>query len=360
MAELTIPVGPQHPLLKEPLSIDLRISGERVRGAAVNIGYVHRGIERLCQERTYLQNVALVECICGICSHAHTTAYCMAVENLLGLEVSPRAAAIRVMLCELERLHSHLLWVGVLAEAIGFTTIFMYAWRDREIVLDIMEELSGGRIAHAVNSIGGVRIDVSAEQARSLIARVNELVGQMRLFREMVVRDRSLHRRTRGVGVIDRETLRTYGIVGPAARASGCTVDLRRDAPYAGYASLAFDVVTAEVGDVWSRAHVRLGEMDQSLRICEQIATNLPEGALTVPAPRRVPAGDVVSRVEAPRGELLYYVRADGSERPARVKVRTPTLPALAALERMLPGLETADAAAVIAGADLCVACADR
>lgn len=360
MSELTIPVGPQHPLLKEPLSLDLRISGERVKGAAVNIGYVHRGIERLCQERTYVQNVALFECICGICSHAHTTAYCQAVESLLGLEVSPRASAIRVLLCELERVHSHLLWVGVLAEAIGFTTIFMYAWRDREIVLDTMEELSGGRIAHAANSIGGVRIDVSAEHARTLLARVTELAGQMRLFHAMVERDRSFHRRTRDVGVIERDTLRTYGIVGPAARASGCSLDLRRDAPYAAYASLAFDVVTGSEGDVWSRAHVRLEEIDQSLRICEQIAKDLPEGALTVRAPRRVPEGEVVSRVEAPRGELLYYVRADGSERPARVKVRTPTLPALAALERMLPGLETADVAAVVAGADLCVACADR
>ena len=360
MTKMTIPVGPQHPLLKEPISVMLDVSGERIVGATVNIGYVHRGIELLCEQRSYIQNVALVERICGICSHAHTTAYCQAVEALLGLEVSPRAACIRVLLCEMERIHSHLLWFGVLAEAIGFTTIFMYAWRDREMILDMMEELSGGRIAHAANVIGGVRIDVAAEQARSLLARLRVFGERMALFHEMVERDRSFHRRTRGIGHMDLELVHAYGVVGPPARATGCVLDVRLDAPYAAYPQLTLQVVTAPEGDVWSRAHVRLEEIAQSLGLCGQVLLALPEGPLAEQAPRRVPEGEIVSRVEAPRGELLYYVRSNGSERPARVKVRTPSMPALMALERILPGLETADIAAVIAGADLCVACADR
>ena len=357
---MVIPVGPQHPLLKEPMSIEMELSGEQVAGVTVNIGYVHRGLEELFQRRTYMQNLIVVECICGICSHAHTTAYCQAVESLLDVELPPRAAYLRVWMCELERIHSHLLWLGVLAEAIGFTTIFMYAWRDREMILDIMEQLSGGRIAHNANIIGGVRMDVSADEAPAVMERLREFHGQLDLFRQLVERDRSFHRRTEYIGVMDPEMVRAFSIVGPAARASGDGLDMRRDAPYLIYDQLDFEVITASDGDVWSRALVRLEETVQSVRLCEQILAKLPEGPLSIRVPARVPAGETVARIEAPRGELLYYVRSDDSDHPQRVKVRTPTLPTLMALERMLPGLHTADIAAVIAGADLCVACADR
>ncbi|HUV94630.1 MAG TPA: nickel-dependent hydrogenase large subunit [Anaerolineae bacterium] len=360
MSRITIPIGPQHPLLKEPLSLVLEAIGERIVSASMRIGYVHRGIELLCQRRTYVQNVHLFERVCGICSQVHTTAYCQAVEALLGLEIPPRAAYIRVLMCELERIHSHLLWLGVLAEAIGFTTIFMYAWRDREIVLDLMEELSGGRVSHSANIIGGVRIGVSSEQARLLEGQLATFAEQMEFFRELLDRDRSFHRRTQNVGYMSLEMVHSYGVVGPAARSSGCTVDVRRAAPYAAYPSLAFEVISASEGDVWSRAQVRLMEIMQSLSICNQVIEALPGGPLAVGAPRRVPPGEVVTRCEAPRGELIYYVRSDGSERPARIKVRTPTLPMLMVISHLLPGLETADVAAVMAGADLCVACADR
>jgi len=360
MTVMTIPVGPQHPLLKEPISFQLDIVGERVVGATVNIGYVHRGIELLAVKRSYVQDLALIECICGICSHAHTTAYCEAVESLLGLDIPLRAKYIRVLMCELERIHSHLLWMGVLAEAIGFTTIFMYAWRDREIALDILEELSGNRIAHAANIIGGVRIDVSKQQHDSVAQKLGELDEQMDLFQQLVERDRSFHRRTRGVGAMSLEMVRSYGVVGPMARASGCNVDFRRDAPYAAYSRLSVDVASATDGDVWSRALVRLEELVSSINLCQQVLQALPDGPLSVSAPSRVPPGEVIVRVEAPRGELFYYVRSDGSDRPCRLKVRTPSLPTLAALEKLLPGQETADISAVIAGADLCIACVDR
>ena len=360
MNRVIVPIGPQHSLLKEPLSLVLGLVGERVVDASLRIGYVHRGLERLAQERSYIQNLRLFERVCGICSHAHTTAYCQAVETLLGLQIPARAAYIRVLMCELERIHSHLLWLGVLAEAIGFTTIFMYAWRDREIILDLMEELSGGRVAHAANIIGGVRIDVSGEQARSLRSKLAEFSEQMEFFRRLLVRDRSFQLRTQGVGRLSLEMVHAFGVVGPTARASGCTLDMRRDAPYAAYPWLAFRVISASDGDVWSRAQVRLEEVMQSLGICSQVITLLPEGPPAVRAPSRVPAGEVVARCEAPRGELMYYVRSDGSQRPARIKIRTPTLPTLMALEHLLPGIETADVAAVIAGADLCIACADR
>ena len=360
MTRITIPIGPQHPALKEPLSFLLTVEGERIVDSALRLGYVHRGIERICQNRSYVQNVHVVERICGICSHIHTITYCQGVEALLGLQVPQRALYLRTLLCELERIHSHMLWLGVLAENVGFTTIFMYAWRDREIVLDIMEELSGGRVAHAVNVIGGVRIDVDEPQVDSILTRLNGLERQIETLLGVIQHERTFQVRTRGVGHLSAEQVRRYCVVGPIARASGVDVDLRRDAPYAAYDRLDFRVITAEEGDVWARTMVRMLETIESLHLCRQLLAGLPGGPTTVRARRRVPPGEVVSRAEAPRGELIYYIRSDGSDRPARVKIRTPTLPALSTLPDQLRGVHTADVPTVLAGVDLCIACADR
>jgi Ni,Fe-hydrogenase III large subunit/Ni,Fe-hydrogenase III component G len=357
---MIIPIGPQHPLLKEPLSYLLTVEGERVVDSALRLGYVHRGIERLCQQRNYVQNIYLLERVCGICSYIHTATYCQGVEALLGLEVPPRAHYLRTLMCELERIHSHLLVLGVLAENIGFTTIFMYAWRDREITLDIMEELSGGRVSHAATVIGGVRFDLDEQHARSILSRLDDLEQQMETFRNVIHNERSFQMRTRAVGNLSLEQVQDYCAVGPMARASGLDVDLRRDAPYAAYKGLLLNVVTASDGDVWARTQVRVQEVFESLRHCRQLIEQMPGGTVTVRAPRRVPAGEVVSRMEAPRGELIYYVRSDGSDKPARVKVRTPTIPSLMSLYDQLRDINIADVPAVIGGMDLCIACADR
>jgi NADH-quinone oxidoreductase subunit D len=360
MTTVRLPIGPQHPLLKEPLSLQIDVAGEQISEATVRIGYVHRGIEELTRCRSYVQNVHLIERICGICSHIHSTTYCQAVEALLGIEIPPRAAALRVLLCELERIHSHLLWIGVLGEAIGFTTIFMYAWRDRELVLDIMERLSGGRVSHAANIIGGVRVDLGAEEIALIEQTLDTLETRLSLYRDLMVHDRPFRLRTQGIGRLSLETVQALGIVGPTARATGVDVDMRRDAPYAGYGGLSFRVIVGSEGDVWSRADVRQQEIAQSLSLCRQAIRALPEGDLAVRAPARVPEGEVVTRTEAPRGELIYYVRSDGSDRPARLKIRTPTLPALMSLAGLLRGVQAADLPVVIAGFDLCIACADR
>jgi Ni,Fe-hydrogenase III large subunit len=360
MSRIKIPIGPQHPALKEPLSLLLTAEGERIVESTLRIGYAHRGLERIFQNRNYVQNIHVVERVCGICSHVHTTAYCQGVEALLGLQVPPRALYLRTLLCEMERIHSHLLWLGVLAEHIGFTTVFMYTWRDREIVLDIMEELSGGRVAHAVNVIGGVRIDIDSEHIDSILARLDDLERQIDTFLGVILHERTFQVRTHTIGRLTAEQARRYCVVGPVARASGIDVDLRRDEPYAVYDQLDFRVIVAHEGDVWARTMVRTMESVESLQMCRQLLRNLPDGPLTVRAPRRVPAGEVVSRCEAPRGELVYYIRSDGSDRPARVKVRTPTLPSLAALAEQLQDINTADVPTVLAGVDLCIACADR
>lgn len=360
MTRVTIPIGPQHPLLKEPLSFMLTAEGERIVESAMRLGYVHRGIERLVQERNYVQNLHLLERVCGICSHVHTTTYCQGVEALLELEVPPRGLALRTLMCELERIHSHLLWLGVLAENIGYTTIFMYSWRDREIVLDIMEDLTGGRIAHAANVIGGVRIDPEPDQVDAIRDRLDELQEQVDDLLNVVENERTLRVRTEGVGGASPDQARRHCVVGPVARATGVDRDLRRDAPYAAYDRLSFKVITETGGDVWAATRVRVLETVESLSLCHQILDDLPSGEVSARARRRVPEGEVVSRTEAPRGELIYYIRSDGSDRPARIKIRTPTLPALSLLREQLRNINVADVPAVLSGVDLCIACADR
>ncbi|MBN2002428.1 MAG: nickel-dependent hydrogenase large subunit [Anaerolineae bacterium] len=360
MNKIIVPIGPQHPLLKEPLAFQLTVEGERVVESAMRLGYVHRGIERLCQERTYIQNVHLLERVCGICSHVHTTTFCQGVEALLGLRVPARGLYLRALLCEMERIHSHLLWLGVLARNVGFDTIFMYAWRDREILLDVMEDLSGGRVSHAVNLVGGVRIDLTDERRDAVLKELDGLEDRLEVLLGVVENERTLQGRTRGIGLLSPEQIRRYGVVGPVARASGLDVDLRRDIPRPPYDRLAFKVPVRDEGDVWARTLVRMQETVESVHLCRQILETLPEGPVSVRAPRRVPPGEVVSRTEAPRGEVVYYIRSDGSDKPARVKVRTPSLTTLITLPEQLQNISMADVSVVLSGVDLCIACADR
>jgi len=360
MSKITVPIGPQHPLLKEPLSFLVTLEGEKVTNSTLRLGYVHRGIEKLAERRTYIQNVYLIERICGICSHIHSTTYCQSVEALLGLEVPKRGLYIRMLLCELERIHSHLLWLGVLSKNIGLNTLFMYAWRDREIVLNIMEEISGGRVSHAVNIIGGVRVDINEKHLSLLQESLQELTIRVEEILRSIENDRSFRARTRNIGYLSLEDIKRFCVVGPVARASGLDMDIRRDAPYAAYDELDFEVPLMTEGDVWARSILRILEVIQAIRLCTQIIHNLPDGPISVSAPRRVPAGEVVSRAEAPRGEVFYYIHSDDSQKPARLKVRTPTLTTLITLPGQLKNVQLADVSAVIAGVDLCIACADR
>jgi len=360
MDKISIPIGPQHPLLKEPLSMMVDIAGEKVLGGSLRLGYVHRGIERLAQQRTYVQNVHLIERICGICSHVHTTAYCYAVEALLGIEIPPRAQYIRALMCELERIHSHLLWLGILAKHIGLETIFMHTWHDREMALDIMEEISGGRVSHAANQIGGVRFDLDEEHGDMIRGILKKLHSQVDGLLDVIETEPAAMARTKGVAPISSDLIKAYGVVGPVARASGVDVDLRRDAPLPPYDQLEFKVITHPDGDAWARTFVRAEETRVSLNLCEKIIDDLPKGDISVRALRRVPEGEVIVRAEAPRGELFYYLRSNGSDKPARLKVRTPTLAALSLLPVQLSEINVADIVVVLAGVDLCIACADR
>jgi ech hydrogenase subunit E len=356
----TIPIGPQHPALKEPAHFLLTVDGEIVTRAYVRLGYVHRGIEKSTESRTWVQNLYLLERICGICSHIHATAYCLGVERLAGVEAPPRAEAIRVLVAELERIHSHLLWLGVAAHEAGFDTLFMYSWRDRETIMDILEKLTGNRVNYSANVLGGVKFDVDEEQRDSILAGLDFLKQRTRHYLDVVTTDTGFLQRTRGVGVMTRNQAEVLGTVGPTARASGVARDIRVEAPYAAYASYPVAIVLDHEGDLEARFVVRLEELYECYRLVREILDNLPPGELTARMPRRIKAGETVSRVEAPRGELFYFIKSNGSDMPERIKVRTPTICNMTSVVRLAVGHQLADVPMILAGIDPCFSCNDR
>lgn len=356
----TIPIGPQHPALKEPGHFRFTVDGEIVTSAIVRLGYAHRGIEKLAEAQNWVQNLYLFERICGICSHIHATAYCLGVERLGGIEAPPRAQAIRTLVAELERIHSHFLWLGVSAHEAGFDTLFMYSWRDRETVMDVLEALSGNRVNYSVNLLGGVKVDVTEELAQTIYAGLDFLEARTRHYLDVVSKDASFLQRTRGVGVMTRQQAEVLGVIGPTARASGVLRDIRMEAPYAAYTDFPVRVMLDKRGDLEARFVVRMQELLESCRLIREILAHLPPGELTVRMPRRIKAGETVSRVEAPRGELFYFIQSNGTDMPARVRVRTPTICNMTSVVRLAVGHQLADIPLILAGIDPCFSCNDR
>jgi membrane-bound hydrogenase subunit alpha len=358
---IRIPIGPQHPFLKEPAKFDFDIEGEEIVGARIRMGYNHRGMEKACEERNYYQCIYLLERICGICSHSHTTAFVQAVEKLLELEVPRRGLYLRTLVCELERLHSHLLWLGVAAHEVGFDTLFMYVWRDRELVMNILEEISGNRVNYAINTIGGVRRDITEEQGKKILDGMLILNKRLEYYTNIATHEPSFIARIQGVGRMSKERALQMCTAGPFARASGVEMDIRRDEPYAAYPELDFQVITSDLCDILGRVIVRVLEMVESCKIIDQLLRQLPEGDIAAPkVMRRVPEGVAVSRYEAPRGEDVHFVRSNGTDKPERVKVRAPTLANLEAATESVVGAFVADIPIAIASIDPCFSCTDR
>lgn len=356
-----IPIGPQHPALKEPGHFEFTVEGETVTSATVRLGYAHRGIEKGTESRNWTQNLYLLERICGICSHIHSTAYAVGVEQLAEVEVPARAQAIREIVAELERIHSHLLWVGVAAHDAGFDTLFMYTWRDRETVMDILEAISGNRVHYSANTLGGVKFDLTDETAITILKGLDYLEERTRHYRGVVENDAFFRQRTRGVGRMSRDEALRLGVVGPTARASGVARDVRADAPYIAYADYPIEIKTLDEGDLEARFLVRLDELFDCYRIIRLIINTLPEGPLTAKRmPRKLKTGEVLSRVEAPRGELFYYIRSTGGEVPDRIKVRTPTLCNMGSVLTQTVGHNLADVPMILVGIDPCFSCNDR
>ncbi len=355
-----IPLGPQHPALKEPESFSIALKGEKIMGVDIRLGYNHRGIEKACEERTYTQDVYLIERVCGICSHSHSTCFVQAVEEIAGVEVPKRALYIRTIIAELERIHSHLLWLGVAGHEIGFDTLLMYTWRDREVVMDLLALITGNRVNYGMNTIGGVRRDITPEQAKEVLKGLAILEERTKYYIEVVTQETTIIKRLSGVGVVSHADAIRLGAVGPTARASGVNRDVRRDDPYAAYGEIKFNVITDNRNDVYGRTVVRVKELMEAYQIIRQAFKKIPDGPLVVKVPRKIPAGEATSCYEAPRGENMHYVKSNGTEKPERVKVRAPTLANVQAVKHMLKDRYLADMPIVIAAIDPCFSCTDR
>ena len=271
-----IPIGPYHPALEEPVHAKLYTEGEVIKEAEVFVGYNHRGIEKLATERNAIQTLVLVERVCGICSHSHAFTYAMAVETINGVDVPKRGQYIRVITAELERLHSHFLWLGIACHIIGHDSMFMHIWDERELVMDLLEKMTGNRVNYAMVTIGGARRDISDELRREILAACDKLKAPLDRITEIALTDKTIAMRTKGVGMLPREDAIRMGAVGPHARASGVKIDVRKDAPYSSYEDFDFDVPVVDSGDVFARVVVRALECYESIKIIRQALENLP------------------------------------------------------------------------------------
>lgn len=355
-----VPLGPQHPALKEPGNFMLSLRGEQITEMGIRLGYNHRGMEKACEERPYLNDMYLLERICGICSHSHSTTFVTAVEEIAGIEVPRRGMYLRTLVGELERIHSHLLWLGVAGHEIGFDTLLMYSWRDREIVMDQLAMLTGNRVNYGYNTIGGVRRDITEEQKEALLKATDILEERTKYYVGLATTELTLAKRLQKVGYVSKEDALRLGITGPTARASGIKRDVRKDDPYCIYAELEFEVVTHDSCDVFGRTVVRVGELMETYKMIRQMLRQLPDGPIAAKAPRKIPKGQAVARYEAPRGEDIHFVRGNGTDKPERVKVRAPTLVNIQAVSHMIKGGYLADMPITLAAIDPCFSCTDR
>ncbi len=361
-SKFLIPIGPYHPLQEEPELFKLYCEGEIVRDIKWETGYNHRGIEKLSESKTYDQVFFLVERICGICSTSHPFAFANAVEEICRIEIPDRAKYIRSIIGEFERIHSHLLWVGLAGHFLGYNTVFMWAWKYREPVLDLFEMITGNRNSYAMFKVGGVRRDIEAAKIPAIRKILSEVKKKTDLLTGAVMDDPVIHARTKGVGILTKEDIIDFGAVGPTARASGVAIDVRKDDPYAAYPLVNWKVITAEEGDVFAKAKVRLLEMYESISIIEQCLDRLlneKEGEIEIKV-KNIPGGIGMGRAEAPRGEVFHCVFSDGSNSPARHKIRAPSYVNIATFKKSCIGQSISDATISLAAVDPCYCCTER
>ena len=362
-SELVINMGPQHPSTHGVLRVILRLDGERVVDADVVIGYLHRGIEKLCEQRDYQQIVLITDRMDYVAAASNNLGYCETVEKLMHLEVPARARYIRTLLAELQRIASHCLWLGTHAMDLGAMTVFLYAFRERELILDLFEEYCGARLTYNSMRIGGLPLDIPAGWAARVRAFCGIMDGKLLEYEELLTGNRIWRDRTRGIGVLPGAEAVALGLSGPVLRGSGVARDIRKDEPYAAYADFDFDIPIGAAGDTYDRYLVRMEEFRQSLRIIRQALDGLPEGPIMGKVPRLIkpPAGETYHAIESPKGELGYFIASDGrSNAPYRFRVRPPSFCNLQALPRLVKGHLVADVVALIGSIDIVLGEVDR
>jgi len=358
MARTIIPFGPQHPVLPEPIHLDLVVEDEKVIEARPSIGFVHRGLEKLVEKKDFSAFVYVAERICGICSFIHGQTYCQGIEAIMDIPVPPRAQYLRTVWGELSRVHSHLLWLGLMADGMGFESLFMHSWRVRERVLNIIEATTGGRVIFGAGKIGGVRRDIVGDAIKDTMAALDIIERETREITQVFIGDNSVKKRLRGVGVLSRQEALDLGCVGPVLRASGVSQDMRQQG-YAAYPQLDMQVITRTEGDSYARCAVRCDELFQSLGLIRQALVEMPAGEIEVKV-TGFPNGEVIMRTEQPRGEVVYCIKANGTKNLQRFRVRTPTFANLPAMLKLLQGCDLADVPVLVLTIDPCISCTER
>ena len=368
-----VPIGPIHPSLEEPMTFNFEIAGEKITSVDLAPGDNHRGIEFMGRNRNIIQIIYLAERICGICSVSHPYAFCRAVESAANIEVPPRAEYIRAIIAELERIHSHILWAGVAAHELGFDSVLFLSWKVRENVMDLLELLTGNRVNYGVFTIGGVRRDITDEHMPKIKQTLEYYKETYQKLEDVFLQDPSIALRTKGIGPLSYEEALNLSAVGPTTRASGVKKDVRQDHPYSAYADMDIKAITPEAfsgevnGDVFDRIIVRLLEVKQSVEIIEYCVNNMPDGDILsekklakLLGTLKKATGEGVGRHEAPRGEVIHYVKLGEGESPEVWKARAPTYNNLMPWVPMLKNQEVADIPIVIASIDPCIGCMDR
>jgi NADH-quinone oxidoreductase subunit D len=357
--KVVIPIGPYHPLQEEPEFFRLYVEGEKVVDIDIIIGYMHRGIEELSEHKHFDQTPFLVERICGICSTSHPFAYVNAVEDLANISVPERALYIRTIIAEMERIHSHLLWLGLAGHFIGYNTVWMWSWRYREPILDMFEMITGNRNHYAMMKVGGVRRDIKDEDIPILKKTLDDLVPAVDMFKGAVMDDPVIKARLKGIGILTKQQAIDWAVVGPTARASGLNIDVRRDDPYSAYDRVSWNVIVEKDGDVFAKTKIRILELYESINIIRQCLDKMPKGEIDANV-KDIPPGEGIGHVEAPRGECFHYVHSDGTNRPIRHKIRAPSYMNVASNKVAAVGGTISDAAITLAAVDPCYCCTER
>lgn len=368
---LLLHFGPQHPSTHGVFRMDLYLDGEIVVKVVPYVGYLHRAVEKLCEKLTYAQITPVVDKNDYVAPMTNEQAINMAFEALLGIEVPRRARWIRTIFAEMQRIASHLLWLGTFALDMGGalgggSTVFLHCFRERELILDLFEDVTGARFHYNTHTVGGNRHDIPAGWSAKVKAALDVIAARIPDYASMTLLNRIFVERTRGVGVLDGELALELGVTGPILRASGVDHDLRRDAPFHAYDEVEVHVATETTGDCLARAKVRLAELEESIRLVRAMIDGVPEGILNAgrpikqPAQFKIPAGQVYVGIETPRGELGTYVIADGTANAHRLKIRPPSLHALSALPHILPGATVSDAVVILGSLDPIMGEADR
>ncbi|MCX8184421.1 MAG: nickel-dependent hydrogenase large subunit [Sulfolobales archaeon] len=361
MVIVEIPIGPQHPALHEPIMLRVRTEGEEVVEVAVNTGYNHRGIEKLLEKNSWIRGMYIAGRVCGICNAVHIQAYVQGVEKLMGVEPLPRANYIRTIVMELERIHSHMLISAVMAEIIGFDTLFMLLMRDRERIMYLKELVTGSRVHADIHTVGGVKRDLDEVRRDKILSELEKVEERLKYYKNVYENDYTIVKRLSEVGTISKSNALKMSVVGPTLRGSGVRSDVRSDDPYAAYPEISFNVVVRDEGDSWARMIVRLEEALESVNIIRHAIESLPQGpAIPKTIPRSAKPGEAISRVEAPRGELIYHLVSVGGPNPYRVKIRTPSFMNILNTDSVYLGHRLADVPVIFASYDPCISCTER